>query len=134
MLFYVAVHKDENSVYGVTVPALAGCNSWGDTFEDALKNTKEAILDHLEICLEDEQEPDIKKVELEVLQKNSDYAGAIWAAVEVDLTDMSLKSERFNVSWPKYVLSQVDAYVKEHHEMSRSKFLARIALEVIQHK
>jgi len=28
MQFSVAIHKDEGSVYGVTVPDISGCHSW----------------------------------------------------------------------------------------------------------
>ena len=36
MFIPVAIHKDEGSVFGVSVPDVPGCFSYGDTVEDAL--------------------------------------------------------------------------------------------------
>ena len=47
----VAIHKDENSVYGVIVPDVPGCFSWGDSIEDAMQNTREAIYSHVQAML-----------------------------------------------------------------------------------
>lgn len=44
--------EEEDGGYSVSVPALPGCFSQGDTFEDSVKNIKEAI----ELYLEDERE------------------------------------------------------------------------------
>lgn len=130
MLFPIAIHKDEGSVYGVTVPDVPGCHSWGDTVMEAIENTKEAILGHIETLLELGEEPSLTQTPIEELQADTDYAGAMWAYVDVDLAKMSAKPERFNVSWPSFVLSQVDRYVERHHD-TRSGFLARAALELI---
>jgi predicted RNase H-like HicB family nuclease len=43
MNFSVVVHKEPDSVYGVTVPDLPGCFSAGDTLDEALENTKEVM-------------------------------------------------------------------------------------------
>ena len=52
----VIVEQDEDGVYVAECPALQGCYSQGDTFEEALKNVREVI----QICLreaEDEGRP-----------------------------------------------------------------------------
>jgi predicted RNase H-like HicB family nuclease len=50
VLEYTAVFQEEkDGGYSVWVPTLPGCASQGDSFEDALKNIKEAI----ELYLED---------------------------------------------------------------------------------
>jgi antitoxin HicB len=41
--------KNEDGGYTVTVPSLPGCISEGDTFDEALKNIKEAITLYLEV-------------------------------------------------------------------------------------
>ena len=46
--FRVVVEQDEDSVYVVSVPALKGCYSQGDTIEKALENVKDAIRLHIE--------------------------------------------------------------------------------------
>lgn len=57
------------------------------------------------------------------LQSSCDYADAAWALVDIDLSKISLKQVRFNVSWPEYLLQRVDAYVEVRYE-TRSGFLA----------
>ena len=132
MFLYIAVQKDGNTSYGVTVPALPGCFSYGDTLEAAITNTKEAIEFHLESIFEDGEEPVIEQIPLDNLINNSDYAGAQWFGVEVNIDHLTLKPERFIVSWPKYILDKVERYVLLTHD-NRSNFLAKAALDRINH-
>lgn len=48
---YIAVFEPDNEAggYTVTIPALPGCISEGDTFEEAQKNIKEAAELYLEV-------------------------------------------------------------------------------------
>lgn len=56
VLKYTAVFTPEEiGGYSVTIPALPGCISQGETFEEALKNIKEAA----ELYLEDMSESEI---------------------------------------------------------------------------
>lgn len=48
MRFNVILEPEEEGGYNVTVPALDGCFTQGDTEEEALKNAKEAIICYLE--------------------------------------------------------------------------------------
>jgi predicted RNase H-like HicB family nuclease len=48
MKFNVILEEAEKGGFVVTVPALDGCITEGDTVEDALSNAKEAILCYLE--------------------------------------------------------------------------------------
>lgn len=50
--FNVVFLEEEDGGYSISVPALPGCYSQGDTFEEGLANIKEAI----ELYLEDETE------------------------------------------------------------------------------
>lgn len=57
---YTAVFEPEEvGGYSVTIPALPGCISQGETFEEALKNIKEAA----ELYLEDLKEGEIPREE-----------------------------------------------------------------------
>ncbi len=56
MRYPVVLHKDSESIYGVTVPDVPGCFSAGDTVDEALLNTSEAIECHLESLLMDGEE------------------------------------------------------------------------------
>jgi predicted RNase H-like HicB family nuclease len=46
--FTAVVEQDENGVYISSCPALQGCHSQGDTYEEAIENIKEAIRLHIE--------------------------------------------------------------------------------------
>ena len=48
MKFNVILEKAEEGGYNVTVPALDGCFTQGDTEEEALRNASEAIKCYLE--------------------------------------------------------------------------------------
>ena len=57
MRFTVLVNKAPNNQgYWAMVPALPGCFSAGDTFEEAQENVKEAIALHVQGMLEDGEE------------------------------------------------------------------------------
>jgi predicted RNase H-like HicB family nuclease len=128
----IAIHKDDGTTYGVIVPDIPGCHSWGDTIDEAIENTKEAISNHLETLLDDGQDINITASNIEALAVQGDYEGALWAVVEVDLSELDPTPERVNISMPRFVLRRIDAYTKAHHE-SRSGFLARVAMKELAH-
>ena len=43
MQFKILLHEEDEGGYSVTVPALPGCFTQGDTLEEAIANAKEAI-------------------------------------------------------------------------------------------
>ena len=126
----VAIHKDEGSVFGVSVPDVPGCFSYGDTVEDALKNAQEAVIFHVEGLLEDGEFDSLTPSSIEDLQDSNEYPDALWALVDIDLSRLSSKQTRFNVSWPEYLLARVDEYAAAHHE-TRSGFLAKAAQQAL---
>ncbi|SAL12835.1 hypothetical protein AWB69_00421 [Caballeronia udeis] len=131
MEFPVAIHQDEGSVYGVIVPGIAGCHSWGDTIEQAIHNTREAIESHVATLIECGEEVDLSATPVEVLVHQTEYAGAVWALVDVDPAQFDTKPERVNISLPRFVLRKIDAYAGKHHETC-SGFLGRVALDAIR--
>ena len=128
----IAIHKDDGSVYGVTVPDVPGCYSFGETVEEAISNAREAIYGHLETLLEIGEKQEIKESSIESLVVTPDFSGAIWAMVDVDLSKVDPTPERVNISLPRFVLSKIDSYTKAKHE-SRSGFLARAAMNELAH-
>ena len=52
LTFHAVFLEEKDGGYSVSVPALSGCFSQGDTFEEAARNVKEAI----GLYLENEQE------------------------------------------------------------------------------
>jgi len=63
-------------------------------------------------------------------QNNSDYAEGIWALVTVDLSKLSGKTRRVNITLPERVLNVMDKYANEHGE-TRSGLIAEAAVEYI---
>ncbi len=85
MTFLIAIHKDPDSSYGVSVPDLPGCITAGDTFDEALMMAKEAIELHLEGMLDDALELPEPTKDIDPLRSDPDYADAIWGVVKVEL-------------------------------------------------
>ncbi len=127
MLYPVVVHKDLTSDYGVSVPDLPGCVSAGHTLDEALESVKEAIACHIEgILLDGESIPQAREIEHH--KSNPEWADGIWALVQIDLSKLSGKSKRINITLPERLLSQVDQYASRHGE-TRSGFLAQAAID-----
>ena len=128
----IVIHGDEESGYGVTVPDLPGCFSAGDGLEDALDSAHEAIACHIEGLFMD-GEPVPERKSLQVHQANEDYAGGVWALVDTDVSKLSDKTMRINVTMPARVLAVVDKAADREGE-SRSALLTRAALRYVEHQ
>ena len=129
MRYPIVIHKDEGSSYGVTVPDLPGCFSGGETLEDALTASEEAILSHIEVLLMDGETIPEKRL-LEEHQANEDYADGVWAIVDADVSKVSGKSVRVNITLPSRVLAIVDEAASRDGE-TRSGLLAQAALRYV---
>ncbi|PLQ00178.1 type II toxin-antitoxin system HicB family antitoxin [Cupriavidus pauculus] len=130
MEFPIAIHKDPESIYGVTVPDVPGCYSSGDTIEDAIRNAREAIISHFEVLLSLGEEITLSATPIAELAARPEFAEAVWALADVDLTKLDNRPERINISLPRFVLHRIDTFVGARHE-TRSGFLARAALEAM---
>ena len=129
MRYPVVIHKDPESDYGVTVPDLPGCFSAGATMEEALQEAVEAIETHLEgMLLDGEAIPSPQSIDAH--QTNPDFSNGIWALVSVDITKLSGKTRRVNVTLPERVLNVMDKYATDHGE-TRSGLIAQAAIEYI---
>ena len=129
MRFAVYLEKEPDSDYGVTVPDLPGCFSAGETIDSALAHTRESILTHIEGMLMDNEEIPLPAA-LEEHRERCSGKNIIWALVEVDLSSLSDRAKRINITLPEKVLTKIDAAAKREGE-SRSGFLAEAALEYI---
>lgn len=134
MKYPVIIHKDKNSDYGVIVPDITGCYSAGSTYDEALQNAVEAIECHLEgLLLDEETLPLASSVDKWVGE--DEFKDGVFALVEVDLSQISGKVKRVNVTLPERVLTLIDLYGKSHAIKNRSAFLTDAALSYIaQHK
>ena len=129
MKYPIVIHKDLESDYGVTVPDIPGCFSAGSSVEEAIEMAKEAIECHIEGLIMDNDPMPISTA-IDKHQQNSQYDDGIWAMVEVDISKLSVKSKRVNITIPEYLLNTVDQYAKKHGE-SRSGLLAQAVTDYI---
>lgn len=130
MKYPIAIHKDDNSCFGVTVPDIPGCFSAGETVDEALKNTEEAIFSHLEILAEGgEIAPTPSEIDTHYV--NPDYTGATWAYVDVDVSAFLGGTEKATVTLPKLLILKIDEEVAAGKWKSRSAFLADSALHAL---
>ncbi|MCP4135212.1 MAG: type II toxin-antitoxin system HicB family antitoxin [bacterium] len=133
MNYPVVIHKDKNSDYGVTVPDLSGCFSAGKTMEEAIENAREAILCHVEGLIMD-VDPVPSPTSIENHKDNPLYKNGIWAIVTVDLSEISGKAKRVNITIPERFLNQFDSYAKSHGETRSGLFVAAAMEYISKHK
>ena len=131
MRYPVVIHQEKNSAYGVTVPDIPGCFSAGDTIDEAMENTREAIFAHLALLTEGGG--DIANARsIEEHKGNKDFAGGIWALVDANVEDLLGPAERINVTIPKRALQKIDHAAKLLGN-TRSGLLTEAALSFITH-
>ncbi len=128
MRFPIAIEPgDDTHAFGVIVPDLPGCFSAGNTLDEAIDNAKEAIELWLETVIDDGGAiPELRSIGEH--QSNPEFSGWIWAVVSIDLSELSDKVERVNITLPARVLRRIDAAAKAAGE-SRSGFIARRSLQ-----
>jgi predicted RNase H-like HicB family nuclease len=131
MRYPVVIHKDEHSDFGVSIPDISGCYSAGSTYDEALTNAIEAIECHLEGLLID-NEPIPVCTTIDNWINEEEFQGGVWAFVDIDLSQISGKAKRINITMPERVLSLIDLYAKNHAIKNRSSFLADAALSYME--
>ena len=130
MRYPLAIHKDEKSCYGVTVPDIPGCFSAGETLDEAVENVHEAISNHLEILAEDGVlAPSASTIEDH--QSNPDFEGATWAFADLDVSAFLGKTNKATVTLPKLLIMKIDRAVQNGAAKSRSSFLANAAIKAL---
>jgi len=127
MNYPIAIEHEPGSAYGVRFPDFLGCFSAGDSLDEAIANAGEALAFHIEGLL-DAGEKIPAPLDLECRASDPEFAGVVWALISIDLSSLSGKSKRLNISLPERVLRRIDAAALKNGE-SRSGFLARVALE-----
>jgi predicted RNase H-like HicB family nuclease len=65
MKYKIAIHRDTEGI-SISVPALPGCWSEGDTEQEALANIKDAIRDYLDALEDRFQDAEVGEVEVQV--------------------------------------------------------------------
>ncbi|PJE05781.1 type II toxin-antitoxin system HicB family antitoxin [Legionella sp.] len=131
MRYPVVIHKDELSDFGVSVPDIPGCYSAGSTYDEALTNTIEAIECHLEGLLMDNESLPVGTT-IDRWINDEEFKSGVWAFIDIDLSQISGKAKRINITMPERVLSLIDLYAKNHSIKNRSSFLADAALSYME--
>ena len=129
MRYPVVIHKDPGSDFGVTVPDLPGCFSSGESFEEALANAVEAIELHVEGLLLDRQAVSGPKP-VEAHRHNPEFAGGIWAMVDVNPAKLTMKSRPVTLNLPEEIIDRVD-HLASRIGGSRETVIANAALEYL---
>jgi|SRR5208282_5197753 len=114
MRYPIAIETgDAKHAFGVVVPDLHGCFSAGDTLDEALSNSREAILLHLEGLLDDGNLFPAP-TPIEQLQNKRSDRGWTWAVVDIDTCELGNKAARIKFTLPQRILRAVDAHARKH--------------------
>ena len=127
MRYIAFIHKDPDSVYGVSFPDVPGCISAGDTIDDAVRNAVEALSGHVRM-LEAGGDPVPSPRDFDAIMNDPDLAedrkGAMTTIVPL-VRDRG-SSTRINVSLDLGLLEAIDAAARERGQ-TRSAFFASAA-------
>ena len=124
MLYPMYVHLgDENHSHGVTMPDFPGCFSAADDWEDLPSMIHEAV----ELHFEGEDLPIPEPSSLDQLAKDPQYLDGVWLMVDIDLSKLSGKAKRVNITMSEQLLANIDRYVTKQGG-NRSAMLAKAAI------
>jgi len=118
----------ETTAWGVVVPDLPGCFSAGDTLEEALIQTEQAVTAWIETALDAGQSIPMPSPIEALRTAHPEFVGWLWALVKVDPAMLDETVERVNISLPRRVLKRLDDRARMAGE-TRSGFIARMAVE-----
>ena len=121
MIYPAYVHLgDEQHAHGVTLPDFKGCFSAADNYADLPANIQEAVELHFEGENLDIPTPS----EISQLEASGEYSGGVWMLVDIDISKLSSKPQRLNVSLPSHIVKKMDEYAAKHH-MTRSALIVK---------
>lgn len=124
MRYTAFIHKDPDSVYGVSFPDVPGCIAVGDTFDEAMSSAAEALAFHVRGIIADGEDipvpraPDAIVADPELAE---DREGAIIASIPL-VRDLG-STTRINVSLDLGLLEAIDAAARQRKQ-TRSAFIA----------
>ena len=97
--------------------------------DETLAMAREAIELHVEGLIE-EGLPIPDPTSIDRLRRKADYAGGIWAVVEIDPSDLRTRSKRVNITLPQRVLESIDRFAASQGE-TRSGLLMKAVTSYI---
>jgi predicted RNase H-like HicB family nuclease len=122
VLYPIYVHKEADSAYGISFPDFPGCFAGADELHDIQRSAQEAVEAHFhgdESAIPGPSTP-------EKWTGHEDFQGGFWMLMDIDLSKISTKAVRLNISLPENLVHQIDQAAKARH-LSRSAFLAMAA-------
>ncbi|MDN2579489.1 type II toxin-antitoxin system HicB family antitoxin [Aquibium sp. ELW1220] len=127
MRYIAFIHKEPDSVYGVSFPDLPGCISAGDTIDEAVQNAVEALAGHVRM-LESDGDPVPAPRDFDAIMSDPDLEEDRQGAMTtiVPLVRDRGSTARINVSFDLGLLEAIDAAAKARRQ-TRSAFLASAA-------
>lgn len=127
MRYIAFVHKDPDSIYGVSFPDLPGCISAGDTIDEAVRSAVEALAGHVRM-LEADGDPVPSPRDFDALMADPALAEERQGAMTtiVPLVRDRGSTARINVSFDLGLLEAIDAAARARKQ-TRSAFLASAA-------
>ena len=123
MRYPIILHTDDNKHFGVTVPALPGCFSHGDSVENAVDNAREAILFHAQGLVSGKQTIPLPAEIVDLTDFHGDVGTALIAYADVDIESLLGPARRINITTKEANLQIIDIRANARG-MNRSEFLA----------
>ncbi len=127
MRYIAFIHKEPDSVYGVSFPDLPGCISAGETIDEAVQSAVEALAGHVRM-LEADGDPVPAPRDFDAIMADPDLEEDRQGAMTtiVPLVRDRGSTARINVSFDLGLLEAIDAAAKARKQ-TRSAFLASAA-------
>ncbi len=127
MRYIAFIHKEPDSVYGVSFTDLPGCISAGETIDEAVQSAVEALAGHVRM-LEADGDPVPAPRDFDAIMADPDLEEDRQGAMTtiVPLVRDRGSTARINVSFDLGLLEAIDAAAKARKQ-TRSAFLASAA-------
>ena len=122
MLYPIYIHKEPGSAYGGIFPDFPGCFTGADELRDIPAAAQEAVEAHFYGDAAAIPEPSAP----ESWEGCDQFSGGYWMLVDIDLSRISTKAVRLNISLPENLVHRIDSEAKTRR-LSRSAFLALAA-------
>jgi predicted RNase H-like HicB family nuclease len=126
MNHYYAVFKKTSEAIEVEFPDLEGCATFGGDWEEALANAEDVLAGWLAHA-----EPEFINKPSKYDQLNHVSGELVPIPVNENIKNSYQEVKRFNVIFPRKILTEVDAYRKSAG-LKRSTFLQKAAVAYLQ--
>lgn len=143
----VVYEPNEQGEYGAYFPGVPGCVTIGKSLKDVRKKAREALVDHLALCIADEEpiSPHLSAVPEDVPKgSRTEFLEIDPAEVQARVPSMRRSLEkarrerrsrhiRLNITLPEDLVGRADRYAG-HHGETRSGLIAKALEEVLSHE